>query len=68
MPVTVPTFWSMLSEVAPVTVQESVLLEPDWIVAGLAVKLVMTGTVGAGLTVIVLEAVVFPALLLAFSV
>ena len=54
VPVTSPTPLSMESEVAPVTVQESVELPPVPIVVGLAVKEVMTGP---AITVTVAEAV-----------
>ena len=46
-PVTAPTPWSMLSEVAPVTVHMSVELAPGAMDGALAVKLVMVGA-GAG--------------------
>jgi hypothetical protein len=48
VPVTVPTPWSMLRLVAPVTAQASMLLWPVVMLVGLAVKLVMVGAVGGG--------------------
>ena len=53
VPVTVPTPWSMLRLVAPLTTQESVLVWPALMLAGLAVKLVMVGLGGVTVTVAV---------------
>ena len=43
MPVTVPTPWSIVRDVAPLTVHESVEDSPLWIVVGLALKLEIVG-------------------------
>lgn len=67
VPVTVPTPWLMLRLVAPVTVQERVLLWPELMVVGLAEKLVMVGA-PAGVMFTVAVAVVFPDALDAVSV
>ena len=66
VPATVPTPWSMLRLVAPVTDQDKVLLWPVTIPAGLAVKLAMVGLLPATVTVAV--SVVLPAALVAVRV
>jgi hypothetical protein len=68
-PVTLPTLLSIVSDVAPVTVKESVLDCPLVIDAGLAVKLLMTGGGGgAAVTVTVTVLVVEPLLFVAVNV
>jgi hypothetical protein len=62
---TAPILLSMVTELAPVTFQESVLLCPVRIEPDDAVKLVMAG---GGVTVTVVWAVTLPAALLAVSV
>jgi hypothetical protein len=70
VPVTVPTPWSIVSEVAPVTLQLSVELCPEVILAGFALKELITGWLGGGrgATFTVTVAVVVPALFCAVSV
>jgi len=68
-PDTGPPPLSMLRVVAPVTLQESVEVDPALMVAGFALKAVMVGAeTGGGLTVTVTGAVAVPALLLALRV
>jgi hypothetical protein len=62
--VNVPGVMAIL--VAPLVAQLSVLLEPEWIVAGLAAKELIAGTLPA--TVIVCEEVTEPAASVAVSV
>jgi hypothetical protein len=64
--VKVPGVMAML--VAPLVAQLSVLLEPDVMLVGLAVKVLMVGFVGAGATVMVAVAVVEPVALVAVRV
>jgi len=59
--VKVPGVMAML--VAPLVAQLSVLLEPDVMLVGLAVKVLMVGLVGAGFTVTIAVAVMEPAAL-----
>jgi hypothetical protein len=54
--------------VAPLVTQLRVLLEPDVMLVGLAVKKLMVGLLGGGLTVTVAVAVVEPAAFVAVSV
>ena len=68
VPVTVPTPLLMLSDVAPDTVQPSVLLWPTVMVEGVAKKLEMVGGWGAGLTVTVAVAVTLPTAFVAVRV
>ena len=68
VPVTVPTPLSMLSDVAPDTVQPSVLLWPTVMVEGVAMKLEMVGGCGAGFTVTVAVAVTLPTAFVAVRV
>jgi hypothetical protein len=65
VPVTAPTPELMASDVAPDTVQLSVLVWPGVTFAGAALKLLMTGAVPA---VTVTTAVVDPAVFVAVSV
>lgn len=65
MDVKVPGVMARLT--APVVVQASVLLDPEVIPVGLAVKLLMVGLLG-GVTVTVAVAVVEPTSLVAVSV
>ena len=67
VPVTVPTPLSMLKLVAPDTVQLKLLLWPTVMVEGVAMKLVMVGGCGAGLTVTVAVAVTLPTPFVAVS-
>lgn len=64
--VKVPGVMAML--VAPLVAQLSVLLEPDVMLVGLAVKVLMVGLAGAGFTVMVAAEVTEPAALVAVSV
>jgi hypothetical protein len=64
--VKVPGVMAML--VAPLVAQLSVLLEPDVMLVGLAVKVLMVGLAGAGLTVTVAVAVTEPAALVTVRV
>jgi hypothetical protein len=64
--VKVPGVMAML--VAPLVTQLRVLLEPDVMLVGLAVKELMVGLLGAGLTVTVAVDVTEPAPLVAVSV
>ena len=69
VPVTAPTPLSMLSEVAPLTLQLNVVDWPATTTAGLAVNVEMAGNGGGcGATVTVAVAVALPALLDALSV
>ena len=54
--------------VAPLVAQLSVLLEPVWMLAGLAVKELIVGLPGAAFTVTLAVAVTVPLALLAVSV
>jgi len=65
VPVTVPTPWSMVSVVAPVSDQESADEDPGATTEGAAVNEEMTGT---GITVTMTLAVVLPAALVAVRV
>jgi len=68
-PVTTPTLLLMLSEVAPLALQESVAGDPAVIVEGVAANEVILGSETAGgLTVTVTCALVVPALFAAVSV
>ena len=67
LPVTIPTLGLMLTLVAPLTVQDRVLLEPAEIVDGDTEKVLMVGFEVAP-TVTVRETVLLPALLVAVRV